>query len=670
MRTPIAPRPSRATTPLLFAGCAALSLALTLAPTGTANAAPSQGPDSVDPEDDVARYQSTLSGLDSPRAVAIDERDLVWVVESGAARVRAFDAAGEERMRIEGTGLAHPGGIAVAAGLVYVADTGNHRVEVFDVRGPEPRWIQSIGKLGSAPGHLHSPAGLAANEERLYVCDPGNGRVQIFARGESKGAGQQLAGHQLIGELKPQAPFEKPIDVALDSEGRVVVGDAGSYRCIVFDPQGRETGRFGDVGWFPGLFSLIGGVAISRDRIYVADAENHRVQEFSFAGELLLKWGLHAIRPREGRGKLHYPAHLTISPSGKLAAIAEPYDDRVQLFGPGNEIVEGGDVFRQNSTQPSPHYGFRASGSGNWLAVAEPETHELLIFDTQIDTPRLVSRVGGYGDRMGLFHSPSGVHLDGDSQTVIATERDGRRLQAFELQVDPQADVAFDREMARFVRMLDFDRLEGRFAGTELEYKIEPTAITRDGDSQIYLIDARNERILVLSPKLVPLRSFGGHGTELGKFRRPTDITLDPSGERVYVVDSGNRRVQAFTIAGRALFAFDGSPGERFVDPFGIAMGANGRIFVTDTGSDRLLWFDAEGKPAGAMGGRGIQRSRFYKPRDVEIDGRGRVVVIDHGNHRAQLFSSDGEYLDCFGARLYTRPARLPETYDPADYKE
>ncbi|MFT5049030.1 MAG: DNA-binding beta-propeller fold protein YncE [Chlamydiales bacterium] len=613
-------------------------------------------------QEEVARYRTTLRGIDTPRALAVGPGDRIWVAESGRDRVRVFDPDGTDFVTIGERGhapgqLLDPRGVCVTDdGRAYVADTGNHRIQAFDAAG---EFEFEIGGLGSTNGSFHTPLGLALGEDRLLVCDAGNARVQMFSR-----AGEWM------GELQPELPFVRPIDVTVDGTGRIVVADAGAYSCVTFDDEGHETSRFGDIGYFPGLFSLIAGVETYRDRIYVSDAENHRVQEFSPEGELLHKWGLHAIRPREGRGKLHYPSQLAIAPSGEFSVLCEPFDDRVQIFGRGEEVVEGGDVFRTINTQPSPHYGFRAAASGHWLLIAEPETQELLVFDTQIPEPRLVSKIGGYGRNMGQFHDPDGIHLDGESRSVVVTERTGRRLQTLILRVDPEADVAFDREMASFVRMLDFDRLGRSVAGVELEWTIEPGAVTRDRAGRIFLLDGRNERVHVISPELSPLRSFGGHGEGTGELWGPSDLELSPDEKRLYVVDAFNRRVVVFAPDGRALFSFDGAPGQGFDRPYGIAVAPSGKLFITDTGSHRVFMFDMDGKPTGSFGGEGIQRGEFFKPRGVEIDGRGRVVVIDHGNHRAQLFSQDGEYLDSFGARLYTKPARLPESYDAGDYEE
>jgi DNA-binding beta-propeller fold protein YncE len=53
----------------------------------------------------------------------------------------------------------------------------------------------------------------------------------------------------------------------------------------IFNPAGQLLLNVGEAGVGPGGFGLPNGIAISADnRIYVADAFNHRVQVFKYLG--------------------------------------------------------------------------------------------------------------------------------------------------------------------------------------------------------------------------------------------------------------------------------------------------------------------------------------------------------------------------------------------------
>lgn len=601
-------------------------------------------------------YAATIEGVLAPAAVAIDASGRTYVVESGAHRVNVFDRAGEslrtfgERGSSDGQ-LLSPAGIAVADdGTVYVADSGNHRIAVFDAEG---RASGHQGTLGSALGQLHTPSGLAVFGSTIAVCELGNRRVQLF-----EAEGGSLRTQRLVGaERDAAAALERPVDVTFDDAGQLYVLDAGLDQVRVFAPDGRALRSFGDWGFFPGLLAEPTGIDHHDGRLFVADGENHRVQVFDLQGELLNKWGLHAIRPREGAGKLHYPTHLAVAPDGSFLAVAETMDDRVQVFNRSFER-DPDEALRIGIGQPSPHYGMHASVDDRWMVIVEPETHSIRVFDLQWEEPRLISTVGGFGERMGLFRQPSGVHLDARRRALLVCDRGNGRLQLARLSLDPQ-DVKYDPFMATWVKMLDFERLGRDLGDVQLEWTVDPLAVTRGPEGRVYVLDARNERILVLDPELRYERSFGGHGTAPGRFRNPTNLAIARDGT-LYIVDTGNRRIQTLSASGEPLSTFGEDPGVALEQPFGIAVDEGGAIFASDVATSRILTFDPQGQLIRSLGHAGLGRLEFYKPRSLGIDYNGNLIVLDHGNHRGQVLGPEGEYVVAFGSRLYTRPARLP----------
>jgi sugar lactone lactonase YvrE len=96
-----------------------------------------------------------------------------------------------------------------------------------------------------------------------------------------------------------------------------------------------------------------------------------------------------------------------------------------------------------------------------------------------------------------------------------------------------------------------------------------------------------------------------------------------------------------------------------------VVAAADGSVFVTDAATHRVVKFDRDGNVLRAWGRQGLGAGEFYKPRGVTIDGAGRLIVIDHGNHRGQIFSQDGEFIEAFGSRFFTKPARGPERRRP-----
>jgi peptidylamidoglycolate lyase len=86
--------------------------------------------------------------------------------------------------------------------------------------------------------------------------------------------------------------LDKPTDIAFDSDGGIYVSDGyGNNRVVHYDAMGRFVKSWGLLGVERGQFSLPHSIAVdSKDRVYVADRNNVRVQVFDRTGALLDVW--------------------------------------------------------------------------------------------------------------------------------------------------------------------------------------------------------------------------------------------------------------------------------------------------------------------------------------------------------------------------------------------
>lgn len=141
---------------------------------------------------------------------------------------------------------------------------------------------------------------------------------------------------------------------------------------------------------------------------------------------------------------------------------------------------------------------------------------------------------------------------------------------------------------------------------------------------------------------------------EPGRLYLPLGMALDADG-RLYVVDGTAKRVMIYDPDGRFLRAIGGKA--RLHRPSGVAVPPDGsRIYVVDTGgvdtrNHRVRVFDAEtGDLLFDIGTRGSGEGEFNLPRDAIIAPDGRLYVVDGGNFRVQVFEADGRFVSTFGA--------------------
>jgi DNA-binding beta-propeller fold protein YncE len=111
-------------------------------------------------------------------------------------------------------------------------------------------------------------------------------------------------------------------------------------------------------------------------------------------------------------------------------------------------------------------------------------------------------------------------------------------------------------------------------------------------------------------------------------FNRPTNVAIGPWGD-IYISDGyGNARVHMFSPSGQLKRSW-GEPGHgpgQFRLPHGIAVAADGRVFVCDREIDRIQIFSPDGEFL-------EQWTDTQRPTHLTFDTRGNVYVTELAWH-------------------------------------
>ncbi|MBT8193302.1 MAG: tandem-95 repeat protein [Acidimicrobiia bacterium] len=144
---------------------------------------------------------------------------------------------------------------------------------------------------------------------------------------------------------------------------------------------------------------------------------------------------------------------------------------------------------------------------------------------------------------------------------------------------------------------------------------------------------------------------WGSPGSGDAQFSGQRGIAV-ASDESVYVVDTGNDRVQKFDADGNYLLQWgtSGTGNGQFDTPFGLAVADDGTVYVADGFNDRIQYFDPNGAYLGQFGGTGTGDGQLDSPRTLDFGPDGNLYVADTYNYRIQVFTPTGTFLRKWGS--------------------
>ena len=146
--------------------------------------------------------------------------------------------------------------------------------------------------------------------------------------------------------------------------------------------------------------------------------------------------------------------------------------------------------------------------------------------------------------------------------------------------------------------------------------------------------------------------SFGGENSGPGHLWRPHGIAVDAEGN-VWVVDSAHNRVQVFSAKGEFIRQFGsyGTANGQFSEPRGIAIDSKGNVWVADNHNDRIEEFDKKGQFIRKIGSHGTANGQFWSPSGIAVDSKDNLWVADTLNNRIQEFNWGGGFIQKFGSK-------------------
>lgn len=587
----------------------------------------------------------------------------------GFANVQALTAPAYEISTLGGSGdsgfsgdgglgraaeLALPNGVAAdTQGNIYIADKYNHRIRKITPDGTISTFAGSgaagySGDGGQATAaKLNMPLDVAVDSQnRVYVVDHGNHAIR---RIDSNGvirtiAGQGKEGSVNDGKAASTAYLRRPSGLGIDAQDTVYIADSGNHRIRKITPDGiihrivgasRNGGFSGDGGaaLAANLKNPLDVAVDSQGTIYIADTDNHRIRKIDSAGIISslaggASFGYTADGSAAKYALLYKPSSVALDAQNRLF-IADSYNHRIRMI----------------DTQGLIH---TVAGSG----LSE------------------IGNGGFFGDgvlagRARLFN-PQGLGVDAQGQVFIADSNNQRVRK-----LTPVGDVALiESVVGTRTTGLNGGGFSGDGGAAKEAQLKQAQGIAFDAQGNLYIADTGNHRLRKVTPDgmIKTLVGSGEQGSELGggnalaaQLNAPVDVSADAAGN-LYIADYNNHRVLKLDPQARlSVFAGNGNRGAsgdggaadkaQLYRPAGLALGADGSLYIADSGNHRIRHVDRQGvirtlagngkAGSGGDGGAATQAS-LKTPTDVAVDSVGNLYIADRKNYRIRKVDSSG----------------------------
>ena len=325
-----------------------------------------------------------------------------------------------------------------------------------------------------------------------------------------------------------------------------------------------------------------------------------------------------------------YPQDVAVDASGNVYVAERGYNRIRKLDSNGNYLTQWGSYGAGNGSFSYPT-GVALDAAGN-VYVADWGNNRIQKFDSN---GNYLTQWGSYGTGNGQFYGPVGLAVDG-SGNVYVSDYANNRIQKF------------DSEGNYLTQWGSYGTGNGQF--------FLPRGLAIDAAGDVYVVDTANDRIQKFDSNGNYLTQWGSSGWGAGFFGLPQDIAVDASGN-VYVSEFFNSRIQKFDSDGNYLTQWGtyGNSSGQFKGPTGVAVDAEGNVYVADASSDRGLFgnndriqkFDSNGNFLTQWGTSGFGNGQFSGPGGVAVDAEGNVYVADWGNNRIQKFVPGPSLSNC-----------------------
>ncbi|MDD5040376.1 MAG: hypothetical protein PHY34_04475 [Patescibacteria group bacterium] len=534
--------------------------------------------------------------------------------------------------------FALPRGVAVGSnGSVYIADTANNKIKKVSSSGTVSTLVSS---------GLSSPIGVKPYGTRLYFTDSGHNAVKYVST--SGGS---------VTTLTSSLSDPRHMDISIDGS-TLYVADNGNHRVVAINTAtgvltviaGSGTSGYKEGTGTGAQFENVWGVALDGGYLYVSDHDNWTVDRIRKINISTKKTTL--VYQDTRQNEMIYPSGVVVA--GDYVYTVNAGMGTIHRFdkndGDTNNKFAGGDRFGNlngdiDDALFGRPYDITMTHDGKYLYIAD--NNKIRKVDIAAGTVSHVigSSIDNYRgegtdyDSLPIrFSTIQGIAVNSTGTRLYVVDRWNNRIRGVNLTADPVRTFLVTGAGLINTRGTDNNGYkEGTRCSQDVlttgaagcSYFRAPSGIAIDQtDTYLYIADTGNNRIRKVRISdgqtwLVAGSGADGYKNGIGadaQFDRPFGIAIDGSGTNLYVADSNNHAIRKIELATNTVSTLVGNGSAGYREAIGtnavlsypeyVKMSADGQLYFSDTGSQRVRTVDPSSRLTKLVAGSG---SRGYK---------------------------------------------------------
>ena len=597
--------------------------------------------------------------LNLPQGLAFDSAGNLYIADSANNRVRivtpnglinTFAGTGATSLG-GGPGVYNDGGPATngllrapmgvvvdSSNNVYIADTGDNSIRKVTTDGiintvvgdSFPGFLGDAGNAQNA--ELHTPTDICLDTNgNLYIADSGNAVIrEVTTAGViSTIAGTTAIGFAGDGALATAAALLAPVSVAVDSTGNVYIVENGDSRIRKIDTT----------------------------KLFINTVVGNGYDTFAGDGSAATN------------ASLNYPTGIALDSSGNMY-IADFLNLRIRKVASGNiTTIAGngllsfsGDGGQALSAQMNGPQGVAADGAGNFYVS---DTGNNVV--RKVAKGGVISTIAGNGTAGNGGDGGAGTSAQLASPMGLAVDTSGNVYVSDSLNAKVRKISGGVISTVAGNGTPGFGGDGGAGASAQLN---TPLGIAVDGAGNLYIADFSNNRVRKVSTggtiTTVAGNGNSGYSGDGGpainaQLNTPTAVALDGSGN-LYIADAGNNVIRVVspngsisTIAGNGTAGYSGDGGPalkaQLISPRAIAVDSVGNILIADgsTVIRQVVFPTGNIVTVGGNGTRGYSgdgglalSAQVNGPTAVALDPTGNLYIADTNNNAVRLLGFAG----------------------------